>query len=110
MRIDKLSGGVLRVMTAVGPRYIRPSFFERLELLWMFRHFEVLPQQVLSARQQRLIEKMCVQRKFVGWNDQPGMDTPILGTLERRPPMSVREADAVYKVTGNLVEMRQRSS
>ena len=47
--IDKLNDGVLRVLTPLGPRYIRPSFKQRLYLLWVFRNFQVLPMQVLSG-------------------------------------------------------------
>ncbi len=43
MWIDKLSAGVLRVLTPVGPRYIKPQFSQRIYLLWIFRHFEMLP-------------------------------------------------------------------
>ena len=48
MLLDKLSAGVLRVLTPLGPRYIKPTFSQRLLLIWIFRHFEMLPLQVLS--------------------------------------------------------------
>jgi hypothetical protein len=48
MWIEKLADGVLQVETPIGARFIRPSFFERAYLLWMFRNFDSLPQQVLD--------------------------------------------------------------
>ena len=48
MLIGKLSSGVLRVLTPLGPRYIRPTFWQRVYLLWTFRHFDLLPLQVLT--------------------------------------------------------------
>jgi len=47
MWIEKLLGGVLRVLTPLGARYIRPALAQRIYLLWIFRNFKVLPLQVL---------------------------------------------------------------
>ena len=89
MWIDKLADGILCVRTAIGPRYIKPSFKQRLYLLWVFRHFQSLPQQVLNRRQQRLIESLCFQHRFVSLPDESGVhDTPIIGTVEGRPPIA----------------------
>ena len=83
MWIDKLTVGVLRVLTPVGPRYIKPEFPQRLYLLWMFRHFHMLPQQVLSRRQQRLVNWLCTQHRFVTSTYAIGVeDMPILGTVD----------------------------
>src|SRR5256885_1692056 len=56
MWLEKLSSGVLRVLTPLGPRYLNPSLAQRLYLIWVFRHFETLPVKVLSSRQRRMIE------------------------------------------------------
>lgn len=86
MWLEKLSYGVLRLMTPLGPRYLRPSFGQRLYLLWVFRNFPSLPLKVLSARQQRMIEALCEQNRFVSIG--VGVDdAPLLGTLEQRPPV-----------------------
>ncbi|SRR5216684_5349491 len=86
MWIDKLASGVLRVRTPIGPRYIQPSLRQRAYLLWIFRHFQVLPQQVLSNRQQRLIEDLCTEHRFVSLPYQNGgEDAPIIGTVDRHP-------------------------
>jgi len=89
MWIDKLSDGVLRVLTPLGPRYLRPAFKQRVYLLWMFRHFQTLPLQVLSPRQRKLVEALCAKQNFVAVSQEDGWDIPILGTVERRPPVEV---------------------
>lgn len=97
MWIEKLECGVLRVMTPLGPRYIQPSFWERVYLVWMFRHFATLPQVVLSRRQQRWIDRLCTEQGFVS---APGAwgEVPILGTIERRPVVEK------FTVRGSTVE------
>ena len=86
MWIDKLESGVLQVRTPIGPRYIQPSLRQRIYLLWIFRHFHVLPQQVLSNWQQRLIYELCTEHRFVSLPYQNGgEDAPIIGTVERDP-------------------------
>ena len=89
MWMEKLSQGVLRVLTPLGPRYLNPSFGQRLYLLWIFRNFETLPVKVLTPRQQRRIEAMCDQQGFMPVLDPNWLfDTPLLGTLEQRPPVA----------------------
>jgi hypothetical protein len=90
MWIEKLSSGVPRVLTPLGPRYLKPSLLQRLYLLWVFRNFQTLPFKVLSSREQRLIESMCDENRFVSWG--VGFDdAPLLGTLEQRPPVAAHE-------------------
>jgi len=113
MWIDKLASGVLRILTPLGPRYIKPSFSQRLYLLWTFRHFDVLPLQVLSARQRQLIEELCAQQRFVALTPPQESDAPILGTVERRPPVEsqpLQPTDAKKPEPGTVVNgLRQRS-
>ena len=86
MWLEKLFSGVLRVLTPLGPRYLQPSFAQRLYLLWIFRNFRTLPVKVLTSRQRRLIESMCAADLFVSFG--AGVDdAPLLGTLEQRPPI-----------------------
>jgi len=88
MLLDKLSLGVLRVLTPLGPRYVNPSLLQRLYLLWIFRNFHTLPAKVLSAGQRRRIERMCRVHGFVSLLELNGFgDIPVLGTLEQRPPV-----------------------
>ena len=74
MLIEKLAAGVVRVQTPIGPRYVMPSFLQRLYLLWMFRNFPILPHAVLSRRQQRMIDRMCSEQSFASMAYADGMD------------------------------------
>jgi hypothetical protein len=115
MWMEKLFAGVLRVLTPLGPRYIRPSLAQRIYLLWIFRNFQVLPLQVLTRRQRRVIDALCVEPRFVSLTDSDGWEAPILGTLERRPPISPtsrpphRMADAVSRFGADLSKAENRS-
>jgi len=113
--LEKLSFGVLRVITPVGPRYIRPTLLQRIYLLWIFRHFEMLPMQVLSVRQQKWIDRLCSQHRFVALPRSTGMeDAPILGTMEWRPRIDGNELPPARPSSGvpapvpSLVERRVR--
>jgi hypothetical protein len=86
MWIDKLADGVVQVQTPIGPRYLMPSFLQRAYFVWMFRHFPVLPHAVLSSGQKRMIDRLCSEQRFVSMAYADGMeDTPVIGTVERRP-------------------------
>jgi hypothetical protein len=91
MWIDKLAEGVVRILTPIGPRYIRLTFSQRAYFLWIFRHFDKLPQQVLSERQQRFIDQLCVEHRFISLPSSID-EAPIIGTLERIPLMQVEDA------------------
>ena len=90
MWIDKLVEGVVRILTPIGPRYIQLTLMQRLYFLWIFRHFEKLPQQVLSERQQRFLDQLCVEHRFISLPSSMD-EAPIIGTLERIPVMQVEE-------------------
>jgi len=114
MWMEKLVRGVLRVLTPLGPRYIEPLFWQRVQLLWIFRNFEVLPLQVLSSREQRLIENLCTERRFVTLSPTNLLeDAPLLGTVERRPPVEVERPverkPAAGEVAPFAADVRQRS-
>ena len=81
MWLEKLFSGVLRVSTPLGPRYLNPSFSQRIYLIWIFRHFERLPVKVLSSRQRRMIESMYVNHQFIPLATRSA-GVPILGTLD----------------------------
>jgi len=85
MWIEKLADGVVQVQTPIGPRYLMPSFLQRVYFLWMFRHFPILPHAVLSRGQQRMIDRLCSQQRFVSMAYADGLeDAPVIGTVERR--------------------------
>jgi hypothetical protein len=87
MWMEKLTGGVLRVLTPLGPRYIQPSFWQRIYLLWMFRNFPTLSPRVLSRRQQQWMDALCAGQQFVSLKYFE--DAPLIGTLESRPATEV---------------------
>jgi len=96
MWIERLLYGVLRVLTPLGPRYLGPSFLERAYLLWTFRNFTSLPLVVLNHRQQKLVDRLYSQQKFVSLAFENGMfDQLLIGTVERlshRPSQTETQA------------------
>ena len=116
MWIEILSDGVVQVQTAIGPRYLMPSFLQRVYFLWMFRNFPILPHAVLSHGQQRLIDRMCSEQRFVSMAYADGMDdAPVIGTVERRPTMKMGQDSlpprrpVTNESSGLAAEVRQRS-
>ncbi|MBO0912436.1 MAG: hypothetical protein J2P13_11640 [Acidobacteria bacterium] len=106
MWVEKLFSGVLRVSTPLGPRYLNPSLSQRIQLIWIFRHFQTLPIKVLSPRQRLMVESMCVNNQFIpraGRFD----DVPILGTLEQRPqaPDIVQRRQAANAVRDSVAHL-----
>jgi hypothetical protein len=86
MWIEKLTGGVLQVDTPIGPRYVQPTFRQRLYLLWIFRNFPSLPQQVLHPAQQRLIDHLRSENRFVSMPAVQAPRPPVIGRIEWRMP------------------------
>jgi hypothetical protein len=93
MWIEKLLDGVVRIITPIGPRYIRLTLRQRVYFLWIFRHFDKLPQQVLSERQQRFIDELCVEHRFISLPSTMD-EAPVIGTLERLPLIQLDDAPA----------------
>jgi len=55
----------------------------------MFRHFQTLPERVLSPRQQKLIDRLCNQGEFAFAPDLKSVkEIPLIGTVERRRPFN----------------------
>jgi hypothetical protein len=112
MWFEKLSLGVLRVLTPTGPRYVRPSLAERVYLLWIFRNFSTLPVKVLSQRQQSWINRVCNNHGFISLLG--ASDTTLLGTLEQRPPIEprklppLRPSPAVAEAVTQFANVEQR--
>jgi Gram-negative bacterial TonB protein C-terminal len=80
---------LLELRTAAGVVYVCPSRWQRIRLRWLFRHFHVLPLQVLSRRDQRLIEKLF--QSAVVAPASPVAGTTVLGVVENvhpKPPAS----------------------
>jgi len=113
MLIDKLAVGVVQVQTPIGPRYIMPSFLQRVYLLWVFRNFPILPHAVLSGRQQRMIDRMCSEQVFASLPYVDGLnEAPVIGIIERRPPVGTSplppRRSVASESAGMTAEVRQR--
>jgi hypothetical protein len=80
MWMTRIFHGVLQVSTDSGARYLKPRAWERLCLLWTFRNFKILPQQVLSHRQRRLVHAVWSHRKFA--NPENIDQVAVIGTVE----------------------------
>jgi hypothetical protein len=92
---------LLELRTAAGAVYVRPSRWQRIRLQWAFRHFHVLPLQVLSRRDQRLIEKLF--QSAVVTPASPVAGTTLLGVVENVHPRPVASA-------ARVVTMRPQSA
>lgn len=86
MWMEKLTGGVLELDTPIGTRYVQPNLVERAYLLWTFRNFFSLPQQVLRPWERRLIDRLWSRNRFVSLSAIGERDRPIIGRVERRAP------------------------
>lgn len=111
--IDKLAAGVVQIQTPIGPRYVMLTFIQRLYFVWVFRHFSVLPHAVLSARQQRMIERICTGQVFAYLPYVDGLDeAPVIGTIERRPVVGTAlppRRPVASESSGLAAEAQQRS-
>lgn len=87
--IKETGAQLLELRTVAGVVYVCPSRWQRIRLQWAFRHFHVLPLQVLSRRDQRLIEKLF--QSAVITPASPVARTIVLGVVENvhaKPPAS----------------------
>jgi len=81
---DKICRGVLAVETDCGVRYVQPSLCQRIRLLWTFRNFRGLPEEVLHRHERALIDSLCRPGKFlVNWNGRGDLSLHAIGTVER---------------------------
>lgn len=87
MWIEKLIDGIVQLDTPIGPRYVQPNLLERAYLIWTFRNFFSLPQQVLRPWQRRLIDRLWTENRFVSLGTAAASDRPIIGRVERRAPV-----------------------
>jgi hypothetical protein len=81
MLISKLRSGILCLESPLGARHVRPNFFQRLQLMWVFRHFNNVPVTVLTRAQSELIENLRSEGQFVH-ADPETLDMFLLGTIE----------------------------
>ena len=87
MLLDKVRRGILEVSTENGSRYYRPSFGARLQLLWTFRNFNVLPEGVLNENERKIVELLCEQaskeQKTAARNAADMERDLVIGIVER---------------------------
>src|SRR5579864_6744370 len=74
MWMEKMRRGVLQVSTDSGIRYVQPSLSERLQLLWTFRNFNVLSEEVLSEHEKHVLDELCTDDRLFRPHDRPRTD------------------------------------
>jgi len=79
--LEKLQSGILQVLTDTGLHYVKPSFWERVRLVWIFRNFSALPQQVLSASHQHLLSSLCAAQRMFRCGAREIQNACVIGTL-----------------------------
>lgn len=112
MWIEKLAQGVLELDTPIGPRYLKPSLVERALLMWTFRNFFSLPQQVLRPSERRLIDRLWRENRFVAIS-AVGAERPIIGKVERRSLATVEVMPARKSVASSpaaVAEQRREAA
>jgi len=100
---QKIRTGVVELRTSTGSVYAKPSFWERMYLLWMFRNFHCLPKEVLGLHQRRLIEKLCraaVRQRSIAQTD-------IIGIVENVRLIAPKAEVAV--TSSKLIKMAKAS-
>src|SRR5258706_12642038 len=90
MWIEKLTDGFLEVDTPIGPRYIEPNLVQRAYLIWTFRNFFSLPQQVLRPWERRLIDRLWSENRFVSASTAGAPATPVLGKTHGGGPAAAQ--------------------
>jgi outer membrane biosynthesis protein TonB len=91
--INENGAELLELRTEAGTVYVRPSRWQRIRLQWAFRHFRVLPPQVLSRGNRRLIEKLS--RSAVVKPTLPVAPNTVFGVIDQGRPKSPASANRV---------------
>ena len=91
--INENGAELLELRTEAGTVYVRPSRWQRIRLQWAFRHFRVLPPQVLSRGDRRLIEKLS--RSAVVKPTLPVASSAVFGVVDQGRPKSPASANRV---------------
>lgn len=86
MWIEKIRRGVLQVTTDAGLLYVQPSLLEKIQLLWTFRNFRVLPEEVLTQHERQFIGQLCSKTRLQKpeRNDFAEMSC-VIGTVDLTP-------------------------
>ncbi len=87
-----------------GVKHVAASGWDRVFLLWMFRNFRSLPQNVLSARQKQLIGSLY--REASNSSDELH-DAVVVGTVEDFRPSSPLDSQPFYsRLTLNRMTLK----
>jgi hypothetical protein len=95
MWIEKLIAGVVELETPIGPRYVQPNLLQRAYLMWTFRNFFSLPQQVLRPWERRLIDRLRSENRFVSLSAVGALEATVIGRIERRSPSQAQVVPAL---------------
>jgi len=109
MWIEKLTDGVIELDTPVGSRYVQPNLVERAYLIWTFRNFFSLPQQVLRPWQRRLIDRLWSENRFVSLLAPGAQDRPVIGRVERRASAKAEVVPIRKPVSGSKTTVAEQS-
>ena len=92
-----------RVLVALetdhGVEYVTASGWDRVYLFWMFRNFRSLPQNVLSARQKRLIGSLY--RETSNYNSDDLHGAAVTRVVEVRKPQAKPPTERVENVSAD---------
>lgn len=104
MWIEKIRRGVLQVSTDAGLHYVQPSLLEKIQLLWTFRNFRVLPEEVLTQHERQFIGQLCSKQRLQRPERHDFAELScVIGTVDRVPP-------APKKAPRNGAKKEQRCS
>lgn len=91
---------MIELRTGTGSVYAKPSFWERVYLLWVFRNFHCLPKEVLGFHQRRLIDRLCqaaVRQRSIAQTD-------IIGVVENVQLLPAPKVN-LAATASNVIEM-----
>jgi TonB family protein len=100
--VKQIRSGLIELRTNRGFFYVKPSFPQRLYLLWTFRNFRRLPLQVLNSHEQQLIHRLC-RTAIVAKQDSVARSS-LIGSVENINLQPIPQKD-VAVTPGNLVAM-----
>ena len=83
MWMEKIRHGILEVNTNSGVRYVEPSLGERLQLLWTFRNFHVLSEEVLNQHERQLVGQLCTGERLKRPTRAAQPSVCVIGTVEK---------------------------
>jgi hypothetical protein len=92
MLMEKMRRGVLQVSTDSGVRYVQPSFSERIQLLWTFRNFNVLSEEVLNEHEKHVLDCLCSDGRLFRPHIADAMPICVIGTVELSHSLPQRKA------------------